>query len=91
MRKLRIPLYTMPATSAVLQPAPQCTFVPLQHGIPIDCGVCTVTAWPVSHDAAAPIAVRVHDGVHSVAVATDLGTWDQPLVAFMQTADPGRG
>lgn len=87
MRKLRIPLYTMPATSAVLQPAPQHTFVPLQHGIPIDCGACTVTAWPVSHDAAAPIAVRVHDGMHSVAVATDLGTWDQPLVAFMQTAD----
>lgn len=86
-RKLQIPLYTMPATRAAIAATHVTSFIPLQYGVPVDDTLFTIHVCPVSHDAVAPIAVCVDDGVHRVAVATDLGEWDDTLVHFMQAAD----
>ncbi len=86
IRRLNIPLLTMPATRASLQLPSQATYIPLAYDAAVDCHSVTFRACPVSHDAVAPLAVCIHDGIHSVAIATDLGEWDDTLVRFMQPA-----
>ncbi len=47
-------------------------------------GELRVQPMSISHDAADPVAYRIHSGENSVAVITDLGTYDQSLVEKLQ-------
>lgn len=86
MRRLNIPLLTMPATHASLQLPTHASFIPLASDATVECHGVIFRACPVSHDAVAPLAVCINDGINSVAIATDLGQWDEELVCFMQAA-----
>ena len=46
-----------------------------------------ITPLAVSHDAAEPVAYRMRQGMKKMAVLTDLGTWDERLVAELQGLD----
>ena len=47
----------------------------------------TITSIPISHDAADPVAYRVESEGQKVAVMTDLGTYDDHIVAGLQNLD----
>lgn len=86
MRRLNIPLLTMPATRASLELPAQANYTPLAYDAAVVCDGVTFHASPVSHDAVAPIAICINDGANSVAIATDLGEWNDDLVRFMRPA-----
>lgn len=50
-------------------------------------GDLTVEPIAISHDAAEPVAYRIRHGEKSAAVITDLGTYDDELVAKLQDLD----
>lgn len=50
-------------------------------------GAFTVHAAAVSHDAAEPLAIRLETAGSSLAVATDLGAWDERVLALTAGAD----
>lgn len=86
-RRLRVPIYTMPQTAACLTLPDGVEWVALQPGEKVVCAHIGIEAWPVSHDAVAPIAVRIQSNHHIVAIATDLGEWDHALADFLRPAD----
>lgn len=86
-RKLRIPVYTMPATMASVTFPNDVVYTPLQLEQSVSCAIGTIDAWPVSHDAVAPVALRLTIGDVVIAIATDLGSWDSALATFLQPAE----
>ncbi len=44
----------------------------------------TVTPFPTSHDAAQPVGLRLHTPTCALALATDLGTWDDATAQALQ-------
>lgn len=50
-------------------------------------GDLSVLPFSIDHDAANPVAYRVSDGVHSVAVATDMGHFDSYIEAHLRELD----
>ncbi len=50
-------------------------------------GGLTIQPIPISHDAADPVAYRVKSGTKSVAVLTDLGTYNQDIVESVAGVD----
>lgn len=50
-------------------------------------GDLAVTPISISHDAADPVAYRIQNGSKSLAVVTDLGTYDEELVGRLQGLD----
>jgi phosphoribosyl 1,2-cyclic phosphodiesterase len=50
-------------------------------------GDLTISPFSISHDAANPVAYRVKDGRHQVAVATDIGHYDQYTIDHLQGLD----
>ncbi len=50
-------------------------------------GPFDVRSFPVAHDAADPIGLRLSAGGASVAVAVDLGSWNETTVAALRGAD----
>lgn len=55
-------------------------FHAVKPDIPLQIGDLTVCPFHISHDAADPVAYRVECGERSVAVATDLGVYDDYIV-----------
>ena len=50
-------------------------------------GDLTVKPFRIDHDAANPVAYRVQNGEKSVAVATDMGHFDQYIIDHLQGLD----
>jgi len=47
----------------------------------------TIKPFKISHDALNPVAYRVEDGKHAVAVATDMGTYNDYVVSNLKNLD----
>ena len=58
-----------------------------ETGRPFEIGPFMVTAVPVPHDAAEPVAFSIHVGGRRIVVATDLGSADETLDAQIADAD----
>jgi phosphoribosyl 1,2-cyclic phosphodiesterase len=58
-----------------------------ETGRPFEIGPFGVTAFPVPHDAAEPVAFSIHVGGRRIVVATDLGSADEILDAHIAEAD----
>ncbi len=60
---------------------------PFETGRPFEIGPFVVTAVPVSHDAAEPVAFGIAVGGRRIVIATDLGSTDESLEAHIAEAD----
>lgn len=59
----------------------------LALGDTLSVGVCRVRSFPVPHDAAAPVGYTICVGDWCIAVAIDLGSWDEGVVEGLRDAD----
>ena len=75
---------TLAAAGASLAGA---TVTPFDTGQPFDVGPFEITAFPVSHDAEAPVGFAFRVGTYRIAVATDLGNADEGLDPYFAGAD----
>ncbi|MCR4690975.1 MAG: MBL fold metallo-hydrolase [Lachnospiraceae bacterium] len=92
-RKYNIPIY---ATAGTVRGIQTCRSVGMidsdlyqiidRHEIS-EVGSLKVEAHPVSHDAQDPVCYRVSSQNNSVAVATDMGCYDESIVAFLTGLD----
>lgn len=62
-------------------------FHPITAGESFAIGNLTIYPMPISHDAADPVAYLISDEKHRVGVVTDLGYYDEEIVARMQALD----
>jgi phosphoribosyl 1,2-cyclic phosphodiesterase len=60
---------------------------PFETGRPFEVGPFGVTAFPVPHDAAEPVAFSIRVGGRRIVIATDLGSADETLDAHIAEAD----
>lgn len=92
-RKYGIPIYATEKTIAAIQSSAsvgkvdQALFHAVRPGEPVTMGDMTVEPVSISHDAADPVAYIMHQGDRSMAVITDLGTYDESLVDKLQGLD----
>ena len=92
-RKYGLPIYATPGTlRAILRESSLGKIDPgLLHGIHADqsffIGDIKVHPFRISHDAAEPVAYRLYNGNKSVAVATDLGYYDEYTVDHLKGLD----
>lgn len=62
-------------------------FCAVEPGVDFVIGDLTIEPISISHDAADPVAYKIRQAEKSVAVITDLGTYDDGLVAKLQNLD----
>ena len=62
-------------------------FHEISADVDFNVGDLTVHPFHISHDANDPVAYRVSDGTRTVAVATDMGTYDAYTVRNLQNVD----
>lgn len=92
-RKYGIPMYTTESTiNAILHTKSVGNidaglFHVIQPGEEFQIGELTVKPIHISHDAADPVAYRITNDDKSVAVITDLGTYDQSIIDELQGLD----
>ena len=88
-RKYQIPIY---GTQGTLEQIACCSslgyidpdlFRVITPDTPFEIGDIRVEPFRTSHDAADPVAYRLNDSRHSVAVVTDLGTYDEETVKHL--------
>lgn len=92
-RKFGVPIYGTKETleeiqnTASLGSMDQGLFHPILPDVEFSAGDLTVCPFRVDHDAANPVAYRVQGERRSVAVATDMGHFDQYVVDHLQNLD----
>lgn len=92
-RRYGIPIYGTKGTLEAVSQSSSIGKIPdgLFHEINADedftVGDLEVSPFSISHDAAQPVGYRVHKGDKSVAVATDLGHYDDYIVEKLQGLD----
>lgn len=92
-RRYRIPMYATPETiDEILQIKSLGTvepdlFVPILPDEEFQIDDLTVHPFSISHDAANPVAYRISNAAEQVAVATDMGTYDQYTVDNLKGLD----
>lgn len=92
-RKFGIPIYSAPGTIQAMKMEKSLGKIEesLFHAITPDQDFCIgdleVKPFRVSHDAAEPVAYRFEHGGKSVAVATDLGYYDEYIISHLQNLD----
>lgn len=93
MRKYHLPVYASRGTvNAILRYGklgkldPE-LFHPLEMDQDLQLGDLSIKPFSISHDAAEPCGYRVTDGKGSVAVATDMGCYDDHIVEQLQNLD----
>ena len=92
-RKYEIPVYATPGTIRGVREYKKLGEIPdgLFHEIDVDqkftLGDLSVEAFAISHDANEPSGYRIEQGGQSVAVATDLGIYDEYTVSKLQNLD----
>ncbi len=93
LRKYNIPVYaTAPTIERILADSrlgrmPEELFHPIQKDEDFELGDLTIHAFAVPHDAADPVAYRVECGDKKAAVVTDLGEYDERIIAELQDLD----
>lgn len=85
-KRYQIPIYTMAATAQQIKIPTSVTVHYLDYQQSTIIAGISVCAMAVRHDAVAPIAVQISHDQITVAIATDLGEWQPPLVSFLQAA-----
>lgn len=80
-KKYHLPLIGSAGTFAALSIPSTLTAVVVAPQQPLEFAGVQITAVSVKHDAAEPIAVNIRQADIAVTVATDLGSWDESLVA----------
>ena len=62
-------------------------FCEVKPGMEFVIGELTIEPIAISHDAAEPVAYKINKGEKSVAVITDLGTYDEEMIKKIQNMD----
>lgn len=92
-RKYGIPIYTTEGTKEAILSNPSVgkisedLFCCICADYPFCIGDLEVAPFSIYHDAADPLGYRINQGDHSVAVATDLGHYDDYIVKHLQDLD----
>ena len=92
-RKYNIPIYATAGTVRGIQTCRSIGMIDpdlyqiIDRNEITEIGTLLMTAHPISHDAADPVCYRAETGSSAVAVATDLGCYDDGLVAFLSGLD----
>ena len=92
-RKYEIPIYATPGTiagikeSSSLGKMPEGLLHPIKADHPFQLGELDVHPFVISHDANEPSGYRIEQGGKSVAVATDLGKYDDYTVENLKNLD----
>lgn len=92
-RKYGIPIYATPGTiyeirkSKSLGAIPDKLFREIQEDTEFTINELTIHPFSVSHDAAQPVAYRISRGDKSIAVATDLGKYDDYIIDNLKDLD----
>jgi phosphoribosyl 1,2-cyclic phosphodiesterase len=93
LRKSPIPVYATAETIGKIKDTPGMgklpgdVFCPIVPGMPVRVGGMQVTAFGVDHDAANPVAFRLEGDGKAVAVATDMGHFDDGIVEALTGLD----
>jgi phosphoribosyl 1,2-cyclic phosphodiesterase len=92
-RKYEIPIYTTKGTADAIKMnkkigrIPDDLYVNIEADSPFNIGDLEVCPFNISHDAAQPVAYRFNNGSKSVAVATDMGKYDDYIVNNLKKLD----
>lgn len=92
-RKYEIPIYTTKGTSDAIKKntklgkIPEDLYVNIEADSPFQIGDLEICPFNISHDAAQPVAYRFNKGDKSVAVATDMGKYDDYIVGHLKNLD----
>ncbi len=92
-RRYGLPMYATPGTvdficsRQAIGKVDESLFRKIQPNVPFALGDLTITPLATSHDAAEPVSYVLRRGEKSAAVLTDLGMWDDNLVAKLQGLD----
>lgn len=92
-RKYEIPIYTTEGTADAIRKntklgkIPEDLYVNIESDSPFYIGDLEVCPFNISHDAAQPVAYRFNKGNKSVAVATDMGKYDDYIVNNLSNLD----
>ncbi|MBR5712495.1 MAG: MBL fold metallo-hydrolase [Lachnospiraceae bacterium] len=93
LRKLRIPVYGTYETLQAVMTAdrrgslPPELFRSIQPGVITTVRDAVVSACSISHDAAKPVSYSIVSGRNKIAIATDLGCYDDTIVRHLSDAD----
>lgn len=92
-RRYHLPIYATAATIGAIKCVKSVGkiddefFHPITPGVEFTIGDMVLEPLHISHDAADPVAYKVKNGNRKMAVVTDLGTYDDELVASLQGLD----
>ena len=92
-RKCGVPIYATSETiramkeSGSLGKLPEEIFHEIQGDSDYQVGDLTIHPFHISHDAAEPVGYRIHQGEHSVGIATDMGVYDEYIVDNLKGLD----
>jgi len=92
-RKHGLPIYSTRETLEEISVAkglgelPEGLFHEVLPDVQLSIGDLELTSFSIDHDAANPVAYRIRHGRHSVAVATDMGHYDQYIIDHLQGLD----
>ena len=92
-RKYEIPIYATPKTVEAIKSnnklghIPEELYVEIKADEHFNIGDIEVCPFSISHDAAEPVAYRFNEGGKSVAVATDMGKYDDYIVSNLKKLD----
>lgn len=92
-RKYEIPIYATPKTVEAIKSnnklgyIPENLYVEIKSDEHFNIGDIEVCPFSISHDAAEPVAYRFNEGGKSIAVATDMGKYDDYIVNNLKELD----
>lgn len=92
-RKYGIPIYATKETldkigeMKYLGEYPRELFSPVLPDVEFSIGDMSIKPFRIDHDAVNPVAYRIHNGRKSVAIATDMGHFDQYIIEHLQGLD----
>jgi len=92
-KKYRVPIYSTIETFAALKKIPSGKAIPVELMMNIEgdasfsIGDIGVEVTEISHDAAHPVCYRFTDGTRTIAMATDLGLYDEKIIKHMSGSD----
>jgi phosphoribosyl 1,2-cyclic phosphodiesterase len=86
-KRYNLPILASRGTLNALSVPSTVSTIPLVAHQSFEIAGALITPIPVSHDAAEPMAIKVHHASITAMIATDLGVWDAPLVDACSDAD----
>lgn len=86
-KRYNLPILASRGTLTALNVPSSITTITLIANQSYEIAGAQITPIPVSHDAAEPMAIKVQHNAITAVIATDLGVWDDTLVAACSDAD----